>query len=218
MNMKKIKEAEFGNIPVSIYQVPDGYLLEYSDDEGTHTCHCDEGGMFWEAMSDATGDTQAPDPFAIIDLLDTIESRVDIATEDELAVLAQSAIDECPELMPAYVLDEMMAALKQRLYKVEAGYTHLHDVSIDQFMCHAIESGMIFRVQNQSLSEPYVRIKQLIHSGEDIYLYITLVSIEYDDNDCAFWYEDASRLVKLRDTVLMHHKLDELPASYTGAD
>lgn len=216
MLLTKIREAKFDDIPVSIYQNEAGeYVLEYMKDGDTHQ-RCCTTDMLWEEMSEVFGEGVVPDAFQLIDLINKAEDMVNaVASEEELAAIVTRVITEHEQLMPAYIAEEMMAALKQRLHFWQGGYRTMVEVSLDTFFKHAIETKMIFRLNSSTYHEQYVRINKTIRSGEGLWLYLAVVNIEEDENEEHYWCEDSFVMVKHSDVILTHHKIDELPAEYT---
>jgi hypothetical protein len=209
----KIRDAKFGDIPVSIYQKGTDYILEYEDGGSKDVHYCGTNDMFWETMSEIFGEGIAPDGFVLIDIANQIEQNIHTAiNKDTLCTMIQEAINNHPQLMPAYVYEELHDIMKQRLYECAAGYARLEEVEMERFLRHAIQEQVIFRLGDELR---YVRIKQVINKGDTVYLNLAQVEIEHDGDGNSFWCEDSFRIVKLDDVTLTHHKLDELPAEYT---
>ena len=213
--MLKIRETKFDDTPVSIYQENDEYILEFMKDGDTIKHSCGTNTMFWEAMSEIFGSGEVPDAFVMVDLINKVEDSIDSEIKsEELMALVYKTVDEQNQLMPAYIPEEMLEALKQRLHYNNGVYRKLLGMRLEDFLTHAINTKMIFRMSNNTYNNQYVRINKLLRSDGALSLYVALIEIEEDEDGNPYWCEDSYTIVKYNDVQLVHHKMDELPADY----
>ena len=217
MMKKKIKDTRFRNIPVTIYITSDNeYLLEYKDKEDTVTHNCGYNTMFWEVMSGLCGDGELPDGFTLVDLANQVESKVTYpVNEEQLNLLIREVVEAHCELLPAYIAQEILEAVKQRLMLTPEGYVVANEITIDEFLANAMRTKMIFTMSNECYSHKRVRINKIMRHNHEIYLYISFVEAEEDEDGHVYWCEDKYGIVKYDKIQLEHSKLDEFSPEYS---
>lgn len=217
----KIRDAKFGDIPVSIYQNGDEYFLEYVD-EGVKKVHaCGTDTMFWETMSKLCGGKDVPDVFTLVDIADAVEAEITTRIrQSQLEQKVREHINKAPKLMPSYVCYEIVQALEQRLYREEgcvpAEYLPVPEIlDIDTWLKHAINNKVIFHADGIQHEDKTVRIKQAIWRNDVLYVALALVEAENEVDVGLMWYEDPVSLVRFDEVKLTHHKHDEFPVDYS---
>lgn len=217
MMKKKIKDTKFRNIPVTIYITSDNeYILEYKDKEDTVTHNCGNDTMFWEVMSNLCGGGELPDGFTLIDLTNQVESKVTSpVNEEQLNLFVREVIEAHYELLPAYIAQEILEAVKQRLMLTPEGYIVADEITINEFLTNAMRTKMIFTMSNECYSHKRVRINKIMRHNHEIYLYVSFVEVEEDKYGHVYWCEDKYGIVKYDKIQLEHNKLDELPPEYS---